>query len=149
MSTSPYNPTVAKRWRDKNKAKMKRMQRRWHTAHPNYFKDYAKKKKKLQSKRKAPTLSPRQAALQNNEHTYHGRPCKFGHTEKYTQSSVCVQCVNARTKRNVEKAKLKRQQLQALRPISQDELEQREIDDYLKRNPEPTSFGPAYGRNSF
>ena len=41
-------------------------------------------------------MSPRQTALKSGDIFYEGKPCKEGHTTKYTSDSVCVACKKVR-----------------------------------------------------
>ena len=41
-------------------------------------------------------MSPRQQAIANGDKTYHGKPCKRGHTEKYVSNRKCVECMRIR-----------------------------------------------------
>ena len=37
-------------------------------------------------------MSPRQTAIKNGDMFYEGKPCKKGHTTRYTSSRTCVEC---------------------------------------------------------
>ena len=41
-------------------------------------------------------MTPRQTAIQNGDMFYEGKPCKRGHTTKYSRSYSCIECTKQR-----------------------------------------------------
>lgn len=55
-----------------------------------------RKKAAVIDKKKPKELSTRQLAQMAGDTTYHGKPCKNGHTKRRTSDKNCIVCDNAR-----------------------------------------------------